>query len=59
MKYIKGGNMKKYTMAQILDAWFSAYGEDINEEYPGFIQRLSEEVKSEDKKGEDENKKIS
>ena len=37
--------MKKYTLAQILEAWTAAYGEDMQEEYPGFIQRLSEEVK--------------
>jgi len=37
--------MHKYTLAQILVAWTAAYGEDMNEEYPGFIQILSEEVK--------------
>ena len=37
--------MLKYTLAQILEAWTAAYGEDMQEEYPGFIQRLSEEVK--------------
>ena len=36
--------MSKYTLAQILDAWDAAYGEDMHEEYPGFIQRLSEET---------------
>ena len=36
--------MKTYTLAQILEAWAAAYGEDMNEEYPGFIQRLSEET---------------
>ena len=35
--------MEKYTIAQILAAWEAAYGEDMNKEYPGFIQRLSEE----------------
>ena len=35
--------MSKYTLAQILEAWTAAYGEDMQEEYPGFIQRLSEE----------------
>ena len=35
--------MNKYTIAQILDAWEAAYGEDMMTEYPGFIQRLSEE----------------
>ena len=34
---------KKYTLAQILEAWTAAYGEDMHAEYPGFIQRLSEE----------------
>jgi len=34
-----------YTLAQILEAWTAAYGEDMQEEYPGFIQRLSEEIK--------------
>ena len=36
--------MEKYTLAQILEAWTAAYGEDMQEEYPGFIQRLSEEI---------------
>jgi len=36
--------MKRYTLAQILSAWEAAYGEDMQEEYPGFIQRLSEET---------------
>ena len=42
--------MSKYTLAQILDAWPAAYGEDMQEEYPGFIQRLSEEKKNEKNK---------
>ena len=42
--------MSKYTLAQILDAWTAAYGEDMQEEYPGFIQRLSEETKNEKNK---------
>ena len=42
--------MEKYTLAQILEAWASAYGEDMNQEYPGFIQRLSKEVKEDVKK---------
>ena len=37
--------MQKYTLTQILEAWTAAYGEDMTQEYPGFIQRLSEEVK--------------
>jgi len=40
-------NMNKYTLAQILEAWDAAYGEDMHEEYPGFIQRLSEETDKE------------
>ena len=39
--------MTKYTLAQILDAWDASYGEDMMEEYPGFIQRLSEETNKE------------
>ena len=35
--------MTKYTISQILEAWEAAYGEDMTQEYPGFIQRLSEE----------------
>ena len=35
--------MKKSTLAQILEAWDAAYGEDMQDEYPGFIQRLREE----------------
>ena len=35
--------MKKYTIAQILAAWEAAFGEDMVTEYPGFIQRLTEE----------------
>ena len=46
--------MSKYTLAQILDAWDASYGEDMMEEYPGFIQRLSEENAS--KQLEKENK---
>jgi len=34
--------MKKYTLAQILEAWEAAFGEDMMTEYPGFIQRLTE-----------------
>ena len=32
-----------YKLSQIIDAWEAAYGEDMMTEYPGFIQRLSEE----------------
>ena len=35
--------MNKYTIAQVLAAWEAAYGEDMTTEYPGFIQRLTEE----------------
>ena len=35
--------MEKYTLAEIIEAWAAAYGEDMNEEYPGFIQKLSKE----------------
>lgn len=35
--------MTKYTIAQIQAAWEDTYGEDMMIEYPGFIQRLSEE----------------
>tara|TARA_Y100001963_G_scaffold42166_1_gene59105 strand:+ start:320 stop:538 length:219 start_codon:yes stop_codon:yes gene_type:complete len=38
--------MSKYTLAQILDAWDASYGEDMMEEYPGFIQKLKEEEKN-------------
>ena len=40
--------MSKNNLAQILDAWEAAYGEDMMIEYPGFIQRLTEEEKKED-----------
>ena len=35
--------MNKYTLAQIMEAWDAAYGEDMHAEYPGFFQRLQEE----------------
>ena len=35
--------MEKYTLAEIIEAWAAAYGEDMNEEYSGFIQKLSKE----------------
>ena len=41
--------MSKYTLTQILLAWTEVYGEDMEEEYPGFIQRLQEEKKNENK----------
>ena len=51
--------MTKYTIAQILAAWDAAFGEDMMTEYPGFIQRLSEENAPQDSnpvKGSDNNK---
>ena len=39
--------MNKYTVAQILEAWDAAFGEDMMTEYPGFIQRLTEEQSKE------------
>jgi|TARA_Y100001951_G_C11195675_1_gene214121 hypothetical protein len=35
--------MNKYTIAQIMEAWDAAFGEDMQAEYPGFFQRLQEE----------------
>ena len=32
--------MNKYTIAQIMEAWDAAFGEDMQAEYPGFFQRL-------------------
>jgi hypothetical protein len=46
-KNTKRKTMSKYTLAQILDAWDAAYGEDMMIEYSGFIQRLSEETNKE------------
>jgi len=40
---IRKENMNKYTIAQVLAAWEAAYGENMTTEYPGFIQRLTEE----------------
>ena len=40
--------MNKYTIAQILDAWEAAYGEDMTQEYPG-LQTISEPVQNEQK----------
>ena len=39
--------MTKYNLTEILAAWEAAYGEDMTTEYPGFIQRLTEEEKKE------------
>tara|TARA_Y100001937_G_scaffold86627_1_gene117175 strand:+ start:316 stop:564 length:249 start_codon:yes stop_codon:yes gene_type:complete len=35
--------MKRFSLAQILQAWMAAYGENMQTEYPGFIKKLSEE----------------
>ena len=35
--------MNKYTIAQIMEAWDAAYDEDMYEEYPGFLQSLTED----------------
>ena len=42
--------MANYTVAEILAAWEAAFGEDMMTEYPGFIQRLTEEKKNEKNK---------
>ncbi len=31
-----------YTLKEIIEAWAAAYGEDMPEEYPGFIQILKD-----------------
>ena len=36
-----------YKMSEILDAWESAYGEDMFIEYSGFIQKLTEDKSKE------------
>ena len=35
--------MNKYTIAQIMKAWDTAYGEDMHQEYPGFLQKLQQD----------------
>tara|TARA_R100001230_G_C5472302_1_gene26675 strand:- start:313 stop:477 length:165 start_codon:yes stop_codon:yes gene_type:complete len=42
--------MNKYTIAQIMEAWDAAFGEDMQAEYPGFFQRLQEEKDASTKK---------
>ena len=37
-----------YKLSEIIDAWTAVYDEDMMTEYPGFIQRLTEEEKKED-----------
>ena len=34
---------KKYTITEIISVWAAVYDEDMMTEYPGFIQRLTEE----------------
>ena len=35
----------RYTITEIISVWAAVYGEDMMTEYPGFIQRLTEEDK--------------
>ena len=42
--------MSKYTLEQILKAWTTVYGENMEEEDSGFIQKLKEEEKNEKNK---------
>tara|TARA_R100000700_G_C3113283_1_gene105382 strand:+ start:193 stop:315 length:123 start_codon:yes stop_codon:yes gene_type:complete len=37
--------MTKYTLRQIINAWKTVYGEDMQEEYSGFIEELRGEKK--------------
>ena len=46
--------MNKYTIAQIISAWESAYGENMLSEYSGFFQRLQEEKDAREKKESEE-----
>ena len=50
--------MNKYTIAQVLAAWEAAYGEDMTTEYPGFIQRLTEEDEQKNWQPSDFNKSL-
>ena len=48
----------RYTITEIISVWAAVYGEDMMTEYPGFIQRLSEEnapLASDPGKGPDTN----
>ena len=47
--------MKKYSLAQILEAWEEAFDEDMFIEYPSFIQKLTEQ-NSKERWVENENK---
>jgi len=42
--------MNKYNLAQILAAWKASYDEDMEKEYPGFIQKLTSNRKDTDEK---------
>jgi len=42
--------MNKYNLAQILAAWKASYDEDMEKEYPGFIQKLTSNRKDPDEK---------
>ena len=53
--YSEAIRMKKYNLAEILKAWEEAFGEDMFIEYPGFIQRLTEQ-NSKERWEENENK---
>ena len=33
----------RYTITEIISVWAAVYGEDMMIEYPGFIERLTEE----------------
>tara|TARA_Y100001938_G_C7842099_1_gene306608 strand:+ start:208 stop:390 length:183 start_codon:yes stop_codon:yes gene_type:complete len=50
---------KKYTLKEITCAWYECYGEYMQDEYKGFLHKLSEENDSQDSnpaKGSDNNK---
>ena len=50
---------KKYTLEEITGAWYECYGEYMEDEYEGFIQKLSEKNAPQDSnpvKGSDNNK---
>ena len=32
--------MNKFTIEEIKEIWFRIYGEDLEEDYPGFIEEL-------------------
>ena len=41
-----------YTLEQIIKTWHECYGEDMTEEYAGFLDSLQARGYSDDKKGE-------